>query len=127
MKAYSINKELTMNTAEQIKDFKRNFTLNNILGRFIEFRQTLSDFGEPIIEAIFENREIILSDIEYLHESNKDAFVRQIDGTEYFTVYQRLYFGVGFHRMELILVTKDEKMFGVVLFDYFYDDDDTNP
>ena len=48
-----------MNTVEQIKDFKRNFTLNNILGRFIEFRQTLSDFGEPIIEAIFENREII--------------------------------------------------------------------
>lgn len=127
MKAYSINKELTMNTVEQIKDFKRNFTLNNILGRFIEFRQTLSDFGEPIIEAIFENREIILSDIEYLHESNKDSFVRQIDGIEDFTVYQRLYFGVGFHRMELILVTKDEKMFGVVLFDYFYDDDDTNP
>lgn len=126
MKAYSINKELTMNTVEQIKDFKRNFTLNNILGRFIEFRQTLSDFGEPIIEAIFENREIILSDIEYLHESNKDSFVRQIDGTEDFNVYQRLYFGVGFHRMELILVTKDEKMFGVVLFDYFYDDDDVN-
>lgn len=126
MKAYSINKELTMNTVEQIKDFKRNFTLNNILGRFIEFRQTLSDFGEPIIEAIFENREIILSDIEYLHESNKDSFVRQIDGTEDFTVYQRLYFSVGFHRMELILVTKDEKMFGVVLFDYFYDDDDVN-
>ena len=48
--------------------------------------------------------------------------IRQIDGTEDFTVYQRLYFGVGFHRMELILVTKDEKMFGVVLFDYFYDD-----
>ena len=115
-----------MNTVEQIKDFKRNFTLNNILGRFIEFRQTLSDFGEPIIEAIFENREIILSDIEYLHESNKDSFVRQIDGTEDFNVYQRLYFGVGFHRMELILVTKDEKMFGVVLFDYFYDDDDVN-
>lgn len=126
MKAYSINKELTMNTVEQIKDFKRNFTLNNILGRFIEFRQTLSDFGEPIIEAIFENRKIILSDIEYLHESNKDSFVRQIDGTEDFSVYQRLYFGVGFHRMELILVTKDEKMFGVVLFDYFYDDDDVN-
>ena len=126
MKAYSINKELTMNTVEQIKDFKRNFTLNNILGRFIEFRQTLSDFGEPIIEAIFENREIILSYIEYLHESNKDSFVRQVDDTEDFNVYQRLYFGVGFHRMELILVTKDEKMFGVVLFDYFYDDDDVN-
>lgn len=126
MKAYSINKEPTMNTVEQIKDFKRNFTLNNILGRFIEFRQTLSDFGEPIIEAIFENREIILSDIKYLHESNKDSFVRQVDDTEDFTVYQRLYFGVGFHRMELILVTKDEKMFGVVLFDYFYDDDDVN-
>ena len=104
-----------MNTVEQIKDFKRNFTLNNILGRFIEFRQTLSDF-----------RKIILSDIEYLHESNKDSFVRQIDGTEDFSVYQRFYFGVGFHRMELILVTKDEKMFGVVLFDYFYDDDDVN-
>lgn len=37
-----------MNTIEQIKDFKRNFTLNNILGRFIEFRQTQSDFGEPL-------------------------------------------------------------------------------
>lgn len=111
-----------MNTIEQIKDFKRNFTLNNILGRFIEFRQTQSDFGEPLTEAVFENREIILSDIEYLHESNKDAFVRQIDGTEDFAVYQRLYFGMGYHRMEFIFVTKDEKMFGTVLFDYFNDD-----
>lgn len=43
-----------MNTIEQIKDFKRNFTLNNILGRFIEFRQTQSDFGEPLTEAVLK-------------------------------------------------------------------------